>query len=286
MDQKIAILTDTTSSVQYANHSYENIFVIPHTVIFNKKEYLDGVDMTNEEFFRRIVEEDVIPSTSQPSLGQTLEICEKIKALGYTDIIYLPISKGISSTYNSIMGSLDMITGINFVVIDTKATAVHLAYMVLEAARLTQENKKVTEIVNYVEYLRDHLKIYFMVDDLKYLIKNGRLSNAAGFLGKMLKIKPILEFDWEGRIIGTEKIRTTKKTMETIVNHVIEATKNCKKVQYTVCHGFDMELLDKFKEELIRLAPLEDFLILPLPAVIGAHVGNGVVSLGYFILEE
>ncbi|QVK19641.1 DegV family protein [Mycoplasmatota bacterium] len=286
MDNKIAILTDTTSSVQYSNHTYDNIFVLPHTVIFGSEEYVDGVDITNDEFFRRIVEEDVIPSTSQPSIGQTIEICEEIKRQGYTDIIYLPISKGISSTYNSIVGSIDLIEGINFKVVDTKATAVHLGFMALEAARLTKENTSVEEIITYVEHLRDNLHIYFMVDDLKYLIKNGRLSNAAGFLGSLLKIKPVLEFDDEGRIIGTEKIRTTKRTMETIVNHVIEATKDCKKVQYTVCHGFDMELLAKFKEELKRITDLENFLILPLPSVIGAHVGNGVVSVGYFIIEE
>ncbi len=287
MEKKIAILTDTTSSVQYVDHDYDNIFLIPHTVIFGEEQYVDGVDIENEEFFRRIVEEDIIPSTSQPSVGQTIEKVEEIKALGYTDIIYLPLSKGISSTYSTTLGALDLIDeiDINFKMIDTKATAVHLGFMVLEAARLTKENQSVEAIIHYVEYLRDQLKIYFMVDDLKYLIKNGRLSNAAGFLGKLLKIKPVLEFDDEGRIIGTEKIRTTKKTMETIVNHVIEATKDCKKVQYTVCHGFDQELLSKFKEELKRVTDLNNILILPLPAVIGAHVGNGVVSLGYFIIE-
>jgi len=282
---KIAILTDSSSSIQYTNHEYDNIFIIRHTVIFKDEEYIDGVDITNTEFFRRIVEEDVVPTTSQPSIGQTIEVCEEIKKLGYTDIIYIPLSKGISSTYSSIMGSIDLIEGINFKVVDTKATAVHLAFMALEAARLTKEDKTVDEIIGYVEYLREQLKIYFMVDDLKFLIKNGRLSNAAGFVGKLLKIKPVLEFDDEGRIIGTEKIRTTKKTMETIVDHVIEATKDCKKVQYTVCHGFDMELLDKFKEEMKRITELENFLILPLPPVVGAHVGNGVISLGYFILE-
>ncbi len=285
MNNKIAILTDSTSSLDYASYLYKNIFIIRHTVIFNKVEYIDGVDITNVEFFRRIVEEDVIPSTSQPSIGQTIEVCEEIKKQGYTDIIYLPISKGISSTYDSIVGSLDLIEGINFKVVDTKATAVHLGYMALEAARLAQEDKTVTEIINYVEFLRERLKIYFMVDDLKYLIKNGRLSNAAGFLGKLLKIKPILEFDDYGRIIGTEKIRTTKKAMETIVNHVYEATKDCKKVQFTLCHGLDMELFEKFKEELQKITPLDKVLILPLPPVIGAHVGNGVVSLGYFILD-
>ncbi len=286
MNKKIAILTDSSSSLDYAEYPYDNIFQLRQIVNFKDEEYVDGVDITNVEFFRRIVEEDVIPSTSQPSIGSVIEICGEIKSKGYEDVIFMPLSKGISGTYASIVGAKDLIEGINFHIVDTKATAVHLAFMVLEAARLTTENKTVEEIINFVEYLRDNLKIYFMVDDLKYLVKNGRLSNAAGFIASMLKIKPVLEFDDYGRIVGTEKIRTIKKTMETIVRNVKEATKDCKKVQYTVCHGLDMELLNKFKEELKTLTDLENILILPLPPVIGAHVGNGVVSLGYFIIEK
>jgi DegV family protein with EDD domain len=125
-----------------------------------------------------------------------------------------------------------------------------------------------------------------MVDDLKYLVKNGRLSNAAGFIAGMLRIKPVLEFDEEGKIVGTEKIRTTKKTMDTIVKYVGEAKQKYKKVKLCICHGLDMELLEKFKEEIKTIADLDDILMLPIPPVIGAHVGNGVVSLGYFVLEQ
>ena len=267
------------------DYDYDNIFIIQHPIIIDNKEYIEGTDITNGEFFQRIDVEDIIPSTSQPSLGSTVEICEEIKRQGYTDIIYIPISKGISSTYNSIIGSLNIIEGINIVVIDTLTTSAYLAYMVLEAARLVKEKESITAIVNYIYYLRDHMNIYFLVNDLKYLIKNGRLSNASGFVGNLLRIKPILEFDKAGRIVGTDKIRTTKKAIQTIINHVLDETKAYKKVQYLVCHGFDLELLEHFKKELEAHFNIDDFLFVPLSAVIGAHVGNGVVSLGYFILD-
>jgi len=211
MDRKIAILADSSSSIDFAHHDYDFIFQIRLSVLFGDTEYVDGETITNQEFFRRIVEEKVIPTTSQPSVGQVIEMCEKIKTEGYTDIIYLPLSKGISSSYNSIIGSKDLIEGVNFTIIDTKSTAVYLAFMSLEAARLVKEGKNVEEICTYVDQLINNQHIYFMVNDLKYLVKNGRLSNAAGFIGTMLKIKPVLEFDKEGKIVGTEKIRTIKE---------------------------------------------------------------------------
>jgi DegV family protein with EDD domain len=286
MERKIAILADSSSSIDHVKHEYSNIFQIRLSVYFDGVEYVDGKTITNQEFFRRIVEEKVIPTTSQPSVGQAIEVCEEIKNQGYTDIIYLPLSKGISSSYSSIMGSLDLIEDINIHVIDTRSTAVYLAFMTLEAARLVKENKTVNQIIDYVYSLVNHQHIYFMVNDLKYLVKNGRLSNAAGFIANMLKIKPVLEFNKEGQIVGTEKIRTAKKTMETIILHVEEAMKQYKKIQLCICHGQDLELLETFKSEVSKIASLDDILILPIPPVIGAHVGNSVVSLGYFVLEQ
>ncbi|MDF2699162.1 MAG: DegV family protein [Haloplasmataceae bacterium] len=285
MTSKIAILTDSSSSLDFATHQYDNVFQVRLSVLFDGVEYIDGISITNTEFFRRIVEEDIIPTTSQPSPGQVVEICKEIKSKGYTDVIYLPLSKGISSSYSSIMGSIDLIEGVNFTVVDTKATAVYLCYLALEAAKLTKENKSVEEIIKHVEHLRDHLRIYFMVNDLKYLVKNGRLSNAAGFIATMLKIKPVLEFDEEGKIVGTQKIRTTKKLLETIVESVSKETQG-KKVQYCICHGLDIPLLNDLKTEIAKYINVDEILILPLPPVIGAHVGNSVVSFGYFVLDN
>lgn len=283
--QKIAILTDSSSSIDFAHHDYDNIFQIRLSIFFDGVEYIDGETITNDVFFKRIGQEKTIPTTSQPAVGQVVEMCEKIKALGYTDIIYLPLSKGISSSYSSIIGSVDLITGINFYVVDTQCTAVYLSFLTLEAARLVREQKPVQEILQYLDFLVKYRKVYFMVDDLKYLIKNGRLSNATGFIATMLRIKPILEFNEMGQIIGTEKIRTTKRAIETIIQHVKEARKQYKKLKLVITHGYDQDLNELFFNEVSKAFPLDEILTLPIPPVIGAHVGSGVVSLGYFVLE-
>lgn len=284
--EKIAIVTDSSSSLDYINYSeYDNIFMVRMPIYFGDKEYLDGVTISAEEFYTRLINEDIVPSTSQPSLGETLELYEELKNKGYTDIIHLPISKGISGFYQSLFSISDLVEGINIHIVDTRATSVILAYIVLEVARLVKENHTVSEILEHCEYLSSHYNAYFMVNDLKYLIKNGRLSNAAGFIGNILKIKPILTFNEEGQIIGIEKIRTTKKAMQHIVQKVLEETKNYKKVKYFVTYAFTEDLNKEFIELVSENIDFSQVLHSIFPTVIGAHVGSSVVALGYFVLE-
>ncbi|QVK17770.1 DegV family protein [Mycoplasmatota bacterium] len=284
--EKIAIVTDSSSSLDYLNYDeYDNIFMVRMPIYFGNKEYIDGKTITVEEFYQRIETEDIIPSTSQPSLGETLDLYEKLKDEGYTDIIHFPISKGLSGVYQSLFSIRDIVDGINVHIVDTRSTAIILGFIVLEAARLVKDNKSVSEVLTYSEYLSTHYKPYFMVDDLKYLIKNGRLSNAAGFIGSVLKIKPILTFNDIGEIIGIEKIRTTKKAMNHIIQKILEETKSYKKVQYFISYGHNQTLIEEFKAQVAQYIDLEDVIESILPSVIGAHVGSGIVALGYFVLE-
>jgi DegV family protein with EDD domain len=284
--QKIAIVTDSSSSLDFLKHPYQNIFMVRMPIYFGETEYIDGLTITVDEFYDRIKKEDVIPSTSQPSLGETLELYEQIKTEGYTDIIHLPISKGLSGTYQSLFSIKDLVEGVNVHIVDTKSTAVILGFIVLEAARTVSEGKTVDDVLTYCDDLSNHYKPYFMVDDLKYLIKNGRLSNAAGFIGSVLKIKPLLTFDEQGKIVGIEKIRTTKKAMSYIIETIINETKDLKRVQYFIAYGADHELIETFKENVGIYISLDQVLECRLPSVIGAHVGSGIVALGYFILEK
>lgn len=286
-NEKIAIVTDSSSSIDFLPHKqYDNIFLVRMPIHFGSDEYIDGVTITVEEFYARIDQEDIIPTTSQPSLGETLELYEKLRDEGYTDIIHLPISRGISGYYQSLFAIKDMITGINIHIVDTKCTAVILGYIVLEAARLTKENKSVQEVLEYCDYLANNYKVYFIVDDLKYLVKNGRLSNAAGFIGKVLNIKPILTFNYEGQIIGIEKIRTRKRAIRHIIDLILEETKQYKRIQYLMSYAYNPPLIEELKEATKENFDLNVFFESVMPSVIGAHVGSGICGLGYFILEK
>lgn len=288
MEQKIAIVTDSSSSLDYIDYDKQSIFMTRMPIHFGGVDYIDGLTITVEQFYERLKQEQTIPSTAQPPLGETLELYEKLKKQGYTDVIHFPISKGISGTYQSLFSIKDSVDGLDVHLVDTRCTALIMGYMVIEAARLLNEGKCVNDILMHSEYIATHFKAYFMVDDLKYLIKNGRLSNAAGFIGNMLKVKPILTFNDAGEIVGTEKIRTTKKAVNFIIESFLNDCKKYKKVKPFISYAGDKELRDKFKATVYEQTntPPEDFFESILPSVIGAHVGPGVVALGYFIVEE
>jgi len=285
-NEKIAIVTDSSSSLDFLPNQYDNIFIVRMPIHFGSDEYIDGLTITVEEFYSRIDKESIIPTTSQPSLGETLELYEKLRDEGYTDIIHLPISRGISGYYQALFSIKDMVEGVNVHIVDTKCTAVILGYIVLEAARLVSESKSVLEVLEYCDYLANNFKVYFIVDDLKYLIKNGRLSNAAGFVGSILKIKPILTFNEEGQIIGIEKIRTTKRAINHIIDLIIQDTQKYKKVQYLMSYAYNPPLIEEFKSMVSESFDLNVFFESVMPSVIGAHVGSGIIGLGYFILEK
>lgn len=285
-NEKIAIVTDSSSSLDFLPNQYDNIFIVRMPIHFGSDEYIDGLTITVEEFYSRIDKESIIPTTSQPSLGETLELYEKLRDEGYIDIIHLPISRGISGYYQALFSIKDMVEGVNVHIVDTKCTAVILGYIVLETARLVSENKSVLEVLEYCDYLANNFKVYFIVDDLKYLIKNGRLSNAAGFVGSILKIKPILTFNEEGQIIGIEKIRTTKRAINHIIDLIIQDTQKYKKVQYLMSYAYNPPLIEEFKSMVSESFDLNVFFESVMPSVIGAHVGSGIIGLGYFILEK
>lgn len=285
-NEKIAIVTDSSSSLDFLPNQYDNIFIVRMPIHFGSDEYIDGLTITVEEFYSRIDKESIIPTTSQPSLGETLELYEKLRDEGYIDIIHLPISRGISGYYQALFFIKDMVEGVNVHIVDTKCTAVILGYIVLEAARLVSENKSVLEVLEYCDYLANNFKVYFIVDDLKYLIKNGRLSNAAGFVGSILKIKPILTFNEEGQIIGIEKIRTTKRAINHIIDLINQDTQKYKKVQYLMSYAYNPPLIEEFKSMVSESFDLNVFFESVMPSVIGAHVGSGIIGLGYFILEK
>ncbi|MGL4374705.1 MAG: DegV family protein [Turicibacter sp.] len=283
---KIAILTDSTSAIDFLPHDYQNIFQVRLSVIFDKEEFIDGETISVDQFYKRISTEDIIPKTSQPSVGEVVDTIEKIRDLGYTDVLYIPLSKALSGTYQAGYLAKDLVSDINVHIIDSKLTAAFLGFMVLEAANLVSLGHSIDSIIARCQELTDNSHVLFLIKDVKYLVKNGRLSNAAGFFGSLLQIVPIIEFTKEGEILAIEKTRTIKKAITQVVNQLTTEIKDNQKIQFFLCHGMDLELLEKGKEELSAIMDLDQVIITPIPPVVGAHVGNSAIGFGYYILEK
>ncbi|QVK16867.1 DegV family protein [Mycoplasmatota bacterium] len=280
--KKIGIVTCSTSGLDYIK-GYEDIKKARTTIIINNKEYLDGLEIHPKQFYDQLNSLTEVPKTAQPSMGHLLDLYQQLKDDGCTDIIYISISEHLSGTYQSVCLSKDFVEDINIHPFNSQTASFLTGFMAMEAHRLAKEGKSVEEILDYLAFLRDHDRIYLMVDDLKYLVRNGRLSNAAGFIASALRIKPLLEIGDDGKIVAKEKIRTTKKALDRVIDSFLEDTNNGKDAKFIFLFNTDaLKNLEYTKNRLskagIDTSQLIDAAVSP---AIGCHVGKGVIGIGY-----
>ncbi len=279
---KIAIITCSTSGLDYLE-GYEEIYKARTSIMMDGKEYWDGLDITPSEFYQQLDSLENIPTTAQPSTGQLLDLYEQLKEKGYTDAIYISISEHLSGTYQGVHLTKTYVEDFQVHPFNSASASFLSGFMAIEAYRLAQEGKSVDDILKHLEKLRDHDRIIFMVNDIKYLIKNGRLSNAAGFMATVLNIKPILEIGEDGKIVGTEKIRTAKKAIDRVIEKFFEDTNHGQDVQFVFLFNTEAPSQVAYVKSKLEEAGIstQDMIDAPISPAIGCHIGKGVIGIGW-----
>lgn len=280
MGKKIAILTDSSSSLYQMKHSYDNIFMIDIPCFIGDEIYTDFAVNKDDKFYEALGNTTLIAKTSQPSVGETLEKFKEIKALGYTNIIYLPISKELSGTYQNGYLSKGMISDIDIDIVDTKVTASILSAMAFKAAEMAKEDKSVKEIITEVMKLRENSGYFVTVSDLTSLVKNGRLSNAKSIIANLLRIKPVIELNSEGKLVSLENVRSYKKAIRRVYDHV-KAKFSKENGEFHLAYTTVDDTIDYLKNMIKEDFPEAKILAYPAPSTIVAHIGLKAIALGY-----
>ena len=281
--QKIGIVVCGNSGIDYIDHEFD-IPVIRSILLMRGKEYTDFVDISAEDFYKSLNEDDkLIASTSQASTGEMLEIYKAMQAKGYEEIIVVTISNKLSGTYENATLAANMMKEYKITVFDSLSLAYPQAKMGLDAAQMAKDDKSLEEILEHLEFIRDNHSIWFAVDTLKYLVANGRLSGASGFVGSLLKLKPLLHISKEGTIDSIEKIRTTFKAANKVVEKFLEATEG-KDVEPFIIHSHAPERVERVRKMVMDARPkIKEIKAYPLTPVVGAHAGPNIVAMGYII---
>jgi len=208
-------------------------------------------------------------------------VYKRLEKEGYTDVIVVTISSKLSGTYQNAILAADMTEKLKVHVFDSKSVAYPEAKLALVCAEMANNNHSVDEILAKLKQIRDNTKIYFTVDTLKFLVKNGRLSVARGFLGNLFKLKPLLQVSKEGVIETIEKIRTSKKAMERLKEKFFEETKDIE-IEPFVIYTIDKNLAETLASEIKARYPyITEIPLQPLTPVVGAHAGPGAYAIGY-----
>ncbi len=287
---KIAIISDVNAGLDYINFD-PDIPVLRSIINFGEEHYIDGVEIKAKEFYELVQEklkEGIIPSTSAPTVGEAMELIDRLVEEGYTDVIMYSISFKLSSIGSMVLNlKQEYENKINIHVVDTKTATYMQGYLAIVAKKMANEGKSVQEIINRSNELIKNSHAYFIVDDLRFLIKNGRLSNTKGFLAGLLRIKPVLELTKEGKIDTFEKIKTLHKAIERIKQLFMEETKDASELQIMIFHTCREEDAKQLKETFEKIvscpATIEIYMVTP---AVGAHIGCGVLGFGYYILQK
>jgi len=282
---KIGLMVCGNSGIDYIEHKYD-IPVIRSILFFGEDEYTDFVDISAEEFYQKLKDDpSLTPSTAQAATGVILEQYEEVKAKGYDELLVVTVSAKLSGTHEGAMLAANMIEDFKVTVFDSKSVAYPESKMILDAAKMVEEGKTVDEILKRLEFIRDNHEFWFSVDTLRYLVKNGRLSGASGFLGSLLKIKPLLGLTKDGRIESMEKIRTSSKSTKRVIEKFIEETAG-KDIEPFIVHSQAPERVDLVRSEIMKIRPdIKEIVAYPLTPVVGAHAGPGTVAIGYILKE-
>lgn len=283
---KIALVTDSTSVLTEQEVKDNNINVVPIPVIVGDKEYLEGVNITSEQLFEMQRQGAAFPKTSQPSMGQMLELFNKLHDKGYEAIIAITLSSGISGFYQNLVNMAHNNPEYNLYPYDSKMTVKLQGYLVLAAAKMIKKGLEPEAIINNLDKIRDTIQELFVVDDLKNLSRGGRLSNASAFIGTMLQIKPILTFNDEGKIVAFDKIRSMKRAVSKVEKLALEKTAELPyrdKLRLFVFHSNDHKQAEEIKQFINENFPNKPVDIAEFSPVIATHLGEKSIAIAWMI---
>jgi len=275
------IVTDSTSDIPEELVSKYDIHVVPLRLMFGEETFQDGVDISAEVFYKRLVQSEQLPTTSQASPADYMQVYENIMTQHPgSPIISLHISSGLSGTYQSaVLAKSLMEDPPEITVVDSKSASYGFGLLVVHAARLAAEGQSVDEILSSVEQMRQQRKLYFLVDTLEYLQKGGRIGKAAAIIGNLLNIKPILSIDEEGIIYAVEKVRGRKKAIARMIERFQEDLGGIQNINVAVGHTADPASADPVLEELSRHYSLGEVVLTNVGPVVGTHVGPGTLAV-------
>lgn len=282
--QKIKIITDTGSDIDLEIAKKYNVELLPIKLVVGDKEYREGYDFSKDEFYKILSEYDGIPTHSQVIPFEWLQAIEKSVNEGYTQIILFPINQNGSSTFKSALDARIQYfnenedSEVKIYVINTLTYSGGYGYAVIKCAQMVQENKGISEILEFCDKWFSSYELYFVAMDLKYAKKSGRIGTAAAIAGELLGIKPVICLTG-GNSVTFSKARSVQKAVDTIIETAKERIKDNEAV--VVYYGSNKDEANSFRKSLKEQIKAEELYDAMIGACISSNAGPEVLGIGY-----
>ncbi len=279
---KIAIVTDSNSGITQDEGRSLGVFVLPMPFYINEVMYLEGITLSQEEFYERLQKDETI-STSQPSPGEVCGMWDNLLK-EYDEIVHIPMSSGLSASCETAMGLARDYDG-KVQVVDNQRISVTQRQSVLDALALVKAGKNAAEIREILEAEKLESSIYITLETLKYLKKGGRITPAAAAIGTVLNLKPVLQIqgdklDAYSKVRGKKQakrvmLKAMKEDMDTRFAEYVKKGEMCLQMAYTG----NQEEAEEFKKEVQEMFPELEIHMDPLSLSVACHIGHGALAV-------
>ena len=278
---KVAVLTDSNSGITQVDAKELGVYVIPMPFFINNETYYEDIDLTQEQFYEKLVD-GVDISTSMPMVGSVTDTWDKLLQ-EYDEIVYVPMSSGLSSSCETAyMLSQDYDGKVQ--VVNNQRISVTQRQSVMDAKELAENGKSAAEIKEILEQHKMESSIYIMVDTLSYLKKGGRITPAAAALGTLLRLKPVLQIQGE-RLDAFAKARTVKQAKSIMIEAMKKDFKerfeseDGSKMHLEMAYTHDLAQAEQFKKEVQEAFPNNEIIMQPLSLSVSCHIGPGAIAI-------
>lgn len=274
----IKIVTDSVADLPKEICAQYNITVVPLQVIFGEEIYLDGIDLTHEEFFAKLEKVDKLPTTSQPTPQEYAKVFAKEVDAG-NEVIAITIAKVLSGSNQAAHMAKEIVGHGSIEIVDSQSACMGQGLLVLKAARMAAAGKNKEEILTALKVAIENSRAFVMVATLDNLIKGGRLKPVVGAVANILNIKPIIEIDEVGHLINTGKVRGIHKGLQYIIRRMKEEREDYSDATISLVYTKSSTNADLLEEMLQDNFQIGEILRCPCGSVIGTHIGPEAVAI-------
>jgi DegV family protein with EDD domain len=274
----IRVVTDSTCDLPAEVIARYEIGVVPLYINIGNQGFLDGVEITREEFYNNLPTYKVQPTTAAPSPGKYRAMYETLAQQGATEILSIHVSEALSAVVDTARLAAHEFKSIPVTVFDGRQLSLGTGFLVETAARLAQAGHSLEEILAALNDQIRRTYVFAALDTLKYLRRSGRLNGVASGLGSILQLKPIMKM-YDGKP-DAERVRTSKRAMERVIELLAE---KCPLERVAIVHTHAPARVEELRQKAAHLLPGEEILSIDITPVIGAHIGPG--AAGFTVIK-
>ncbi|NKC69240.1 DegV family protein [Vagococcus fluvialis] len=283
MMKKFDLLVDSCCDLPFDYLKENNVELVSMIINLNYKEYVDDLGKTFDyNWFMDQLKLGEMPSTSQINIGAYSEVFKKY-INSEIPLLYVAFSSELSGSQRNAYSALRLLEeeneSVNVKIIDSKAASLGEGLLVKEMIKQRADGKTIDEAINWLENNINRVHSWVTVNDLNHLERGGRISKTSAAIGSLVKIKPIINVDKNGKLVNVGKTRGRNKSLEKIVSETKRTIENSEEQTLLVAYAGDLEAAEHVKELIEKNIPVKGIELLPMGPTIASHTGYGAIAI-------